>query len=65
MKILKDTTLLRNVNKNRFVRGTPLLYRSLLWSKPAVCQFVKSGCNSSQRGYEGLTFTARSLIISV
>ncbi len=51
-KILKDTTLLRNVNKNVVGRFTLLLYQSALWSKPAVCQFVKWFCDSSRSGSE-------------
>ena len=65
MRILKDTILLRNVNKNGYVRITPLVYRIAWRSKPAVCQFVKRPCDSSQSGSEGLTLPARSLIIRV
>ena len=50
--ILKDTTLLRNVNKNVVGRVTLLLYQSVLGSKPAVCQFVKWFCDSSRSGSE-------------
>ncbi len=35
-KILKDTTLLRNVKINGYVRTTPWIGRSTLQSKPAV-----------------------------